>query len=231
MVIQGLQKLTLLDYPGKVACTLFTAGCNFRCPFCHNASLVTHVDRKNDIPEEEVLAFLKKRRGLLDGVCITGGEPLLQPDIEVFIRKIRDLGYLIKLDTNGSNILLLKRLAEEGLLDYVAMDIKNAPDKYGVTIGIEEYDLENILQSVEFLLSGSIPYEFRTTVVREFHKREDFAAIGRWIRGAEKYYLQSFQDSGDLIAPGLRGYTKEIMEQALEIVRKNVPNAELRGVE
>ncbi|WP_270394890.1 anaerobic ribonucleoside-triphosphate reductase activating protein [Mediterraneibacter massiliensis] len=231
MVIQGLQKLTLLDYPGKVACTLFTAGCNFRCPFCHNASLVTHVDRKNDIPEEEVLAFLKKRRGLLDGVCITGGEPLLQPDIEVFIRKIRDLGYLIKLDTNGSNILLLKRLAEEGLLDYVAMDIKNAPDKYGVTIGIEEYDLENILQSVEFLLSGSIPYEFRTTVVREFHKREDFAAIGRWIRGAEKYYLQSFQDSGDLIAPGLRGYTKEIMEQALAIVRKNVPNAELRGVE
>ena len=231
MVIQGLQKLTLLDYPGKVACTLFTAGCNFRCPFCHNASLVTHVDRKNDIPEEEVLAFFKKRRGLLDGVCITGGEPLLQPDIEVFIRKIRDLGYLIKLDTNGSNVLLLKHLAEEGLLDYVAMDIKNAPDKYGVTIGIEEYDLENILQSVDFLLSGSIPYEFRTTVVREFHKREDFAAIGRWIRGAEKYYLQSFQDSGDLISPGLRGYTKEIMEQALAIVRKNVPNAELRGIE
>ncbi|RGT71797.1 anaerobic ribonucleoside-triphosphate reductase activating protein [Ruminococcus sp. AF18-22] len=231
MVIQGLQKLTLLDYPGKVACTLFTAGCNFRCPFCHNASLVTHVDRKNDIPEEEALAFLKKRQGLLDGVCITGGEPLLQPDIEVFIRKIRDLGYLIKLDTNGSNVLLLKHLIEEGLLDYVAMDIKNAPDKYGVTIGIEEYDLENILQSVDFLLSGSIPYEFRTTVVREFHKREDFAAIGRWIRGAEKYYLQSFQDSGDLIAPGLRGYTKEIMEQALAIVRKNVPNAELRGVE
>ena len=231
MVIQGLQKLTLLDYPGKVACTLFTAGCNFRCPFCHNASLVTHVDRKNDIPEEEALAFLKKRQGLLDGVCITGGEPLLQPDIEVFIRKIRDLGYLIKLDTTGSNVLLLKHLIEEGLLDYVAMDIKNAPDKYGVTIGIEEYDLENILQSVDFLLSGSIPYEFRTTVVREFHKREDFAAIGRWIRGAEKYYLQSFQDSGDLIAPGLRGYTKEIMEQALAIVRKNVPNAELRGVE
>lgn len=231
MVIQGLQKLTLLDYPGKVACTLFTAGCNFRCPFCHNASLVTHIDRKNDIPEEEALAFLKKRQGLLDGVCITGGEPLLQPDIEVFIRKIRDLGYLIKLDTNGSNALLLKHLAEEGLLDYVAMDIKNAPDKYGVTIGIEEYDLENILQSVDFLLSGSIPYEFRTTVVREFHKREDFAAIGRWIRGAEKYYLQSFQDSGDLISPGLRGYTKEIMEQALAIVRKNVPNAELRGIE
>lgn len=231
MVIQGLQKLTLLDYPGKVACTLFTADCNFRCPFCHNASLVTHIDRKNDIPEEEALAFLKKRQGLLDGVCITGGEPLLQPDIEVFIRKIRDLGYLIKLDTNGSNALLLKHLAEEGLLDYVAMDIKNAPDKYGVTIGIEEYDLENILQSVDFLLSGSIPYEFRTTVVREFHKREDFAAIGRWIRGAEKYYLQSFQDSGDLISPGLRGYTKEIMEQALAIVRKNVPNAELRGIE
>ena len=231
MGIQGIQKLTLLDFPGKVACTLFTAGCNFRCPCCHNASLVTHVDGKRDIPEEEILAFLNKRRGVLDGVCITGGEPLLWTDIEACIRKIRELGYLVKLDTNGSNVSLLKHLVEEGLLDYVAMDIKNAPDKYGLTIGIEGYHLENILQSVDFLLTGTVPYEFRTTVVREFHKREDFAAIGRWIKGAEKYYLQGFQDSGDLIAPGLRGYTKEIMEQALAIVRKNVPNAELRGIE
>ncbi|PWJ47435.1 anaerobic ribonucleoside-triphosphate reductase activating protein [Faecalicatena contorta] len=231
MNIQGLQKLTLLDYPEKVACTIFTAGCNFRCPFCHNASLVTHVDPHNEMQKEEVLGFLRKRQGILDGVCISGGEPLLQPDIEEFLVEVKNIGYAIKLDTNGSNAVLLRRMVEQGLVDYVAMDIKNAPEKYGETIGIKEYHLENILQSADFLLSGAVPYEFRTTVVRELHKREDFAAIGRWIRGAEKYYLQGFVDSGDLIQPGLRGYTKDIMEQALEIVRRNVPNAELRGVE
>lgn len=231
MNIQGLQKLTLLDYPEKVACTIFTAGCNFRCPFCHNASLVTHVDPHNEIQKEEVLGFLRKRQGILDGMCISGGEPLLQPDIEEFLVEVKNIGYAIKLDTNGSNAVLLRRLVEQGLVDYVAMDIKNAPEKYGETIGIKGYHLENILQSVDFLLSGAVPYEFRTTVVRELHKREDFAAIGRWIRGAERYYLQGFVDSGDLIQPGLRGYTKDIMEQALQIVRRNVPNAELRGVE
>ncbi|MBA4700685.1 MAG: anaerobic ribonucleoside-triphosphate reductase activating protein [Ruminococcus sp.] len=231
MNIQGLQKLTLLDYPEKVACTIFTAGCNFRCPFCHNASLVTHVDPHNEMQKEEVLGFLRKRQGILDGMCISGGEPLLQPDIEEFLVEVKNIGYAIKLDTNGSNAVLLRRLVEQGLVDYVAMDIKNAPEKYGETIGIKGYHLENILQSVDFLLSGAVPYEFRTTVVRELHKREDFAAIGRWIRRAERYYLQGFVDSGDLIQPGLRGYTKDIMEQALEIVRRNVPNAELRGVE
>lgn len=231
MNIQGLQKLTLLDYPEKVACTIFTAGCNFRCPFCHNASLVTHVDPYHDMPEEEVLAFLKKRQGILDGVCITGGEPLLHTDLAGFLEKVKALGYSVKLDTNGSNIGRLKLLAEQGLVDYIAMDIKNAPNKYGETIGIQDYNLENILRSVDYLKSGAVPYEFRTTVVREFHKREDFAAIGRWLKGAERYYLQGFVDSGDLIQSGLRAYTKEIMEQALEIIRKNIPNAELRGVE
>ena len=231
MNIQGLQKLTLLDYPEKVACTIFTAGCNFRCPFCHNASLVTHVDTHNDIPVEEVLAFLKKRQGILDGMCVTGGEPLLQPDLAPFLEKVKAMGYSIKLDTNGSNMIRLRQLVEQGLVDYVAMDIKNAPNKYGETIGIDGYNLENILQSVDYLKSGVIPYEFRTTVVREFHKREDFAAIGRWLKGAEKYYLQGFVDSGDLIQNVLRAYTKEIMEQALEIVRRNIPNAELRGIE
>lgn len=231
MKIQGLQKLTLLDYPEKVACTIFTAGCNFRCPFCHNASLVTHVDSCNDIPEEEVLAFLKKRQGILDGVCVTGGEPLLQPDLPEFLGKVKALGYSVKLDTNGSNVTRLRQLVEQGLIDYAAMDIKNAPNKYGETIGIDGYNLENILQSVDYLKSGVVPYEFRTTVVREFHKREDFAAIGRWLRGADRYFLQGFVDSGDLIQDGLRAYTKDIMEQALEIVRRNVPNAELRGIE
>ena len=180
---------------------------------------------------EDILAFLRKRRGVLDGVCVTGGEPLLQPDIMDFIKQVKELGYSVKLDTNGSIITRLRQLVEQELVDYVAMDIKNAPNKYGETIGIEGYNLENILQSVDYLKSGAVPYEFRTTVVREFHKREDFAAIGRWLKGAERYYLQGFVDSGDLIRDGLRAYNKDIMEQALEIVKRNVPNAKLRGVE
>lgn len=231
MNIQGLQKLTLLDYPGKVACTIFFAGCNFRCPFCHNAALVTHIDPEENIPREEVLAFLRKRAGILDGVCITGGEPLLAPDLEAFIRAIKALGYEVKLDTNGSNAEKLKHLVKAGIIDYVAMDIKNSPEKYGMTIGIEGYEMSNVMQSAAFLMEGHVPYEFRTTVVREFHKREDFEAIGQWLEGADRYYLQSFVDSGDLIQPGLRGYTKEIMEQALGIVRQYIPAADLRGME
>lgn len=231
MHIQGLQKLTLLDYPGKVACTIFTAGCNFCCPFCHNASLVTHIDTENDIPVEEVLAFLKKRQGFLEGVCVSGGEPLLQPDIEAFIKKIKALGYEVKLDTNGSNVELLKKLAEQKLIDYVAMDIKNTPEKYGETIGIADYQLDLVMQSVEFLKSDVVEYEFRTTVVRQFHKREDFAKIGQWLKGAKRYYLQSFVDSGDVIAPGMSAYTKEILTQALESVKEYIPDAELRGVD
>ena len=231
MNIQGLQKLTLLDYPEKVACTIFTAGCNFRCPFCHNASLVSHIDMGRNLPMEQVLSFLKKRLGVLDGICISGGEPLLQPDLEKFISQVKEMGYFVKLDTNGSNFRLLRHLVEARLLDYVAMDIKNAPGKYGITIGIAEYNMEEVFRSVDFLLSGIVSYEFRTTVVSEFHKREDFASIGRWIKGAGRYYLQNFQDSGDLIRPGLRAYTKDILIQALEVVRRNVPNAELRGME
>ncbi len=231
MDIQGLQKVTLLDFPGRVACTVFLAGCNFRCPFCHNASLVTHVDPGRNIPEEEVLSFLKKRRGILDGVCITGGEPLLAAGLDSFIRKIKDMGYEVKLDTNGSNTERLKTLAGSGKIDYVAMDIKNAPGNYAATTGIDGYDMSNIFKSVEYLMSGTVPFEFRTTVVREFHKREDFEEIGRWLKGAPRYYLQGFVDSGDMIQPGLRAYTKDIMEQALKIVRKYVPQAELRGID
>lgn len=230
MRIQGLQKVTLLDFPERVACTVFLAGCNFRCPFCHNASLVTHIEPENDIAEEEVLAFLEKRSGVLDGVCITGGEPLMSPGLEKFMEKIKKLGYDIKLDTNGSNVNRLRYLIGEGLADYVAMDIKNCPEKYGMTIGIDDYDTENVKASAAFLMEGNVEYEFRTTVVREFHKRDDFEKIGRWLAGARKYYLQTFVDSGDLIATGLRPYTKEIMEQALEIVRMHIPAAELRGI-
>ena len=231
MNIQGLQKVTLLDYPEKVACTVFTAGCNFRCPFCHNASLVTHIDAENTIPMEEIMAFLKKRQGILDGICVTGGEPLLQPDLEEFLVNVKELGYQVKLDTNGSNVEKLRNLTEKKLVDYVAMDIKNSQEKYGQTIGIENYDMKHINDSVDFLLEGTVAYEFRTTVVREFHNREDFADIGRWIQGAKKYFIQSFVDSGDVISMGLHSYSKDILTQALEVVRQYVPEAQLRGVD
>ena len=231
MIIQGLQKLTLLDYPGQVACTIFTAGCNFRCPFCHNASLVIDTHKNRNISEEEIFSFLKKRQGILDGVCVTGGEPLIQPGIEEFLAKIKKMGYMVKLDTNGSFPDKLKKIVEAGLVDYVAMDIKNSPESYGKTVGIENYDIKNVMSSIEYLMSGVVPYEFRTTVVRQFHQRADFESIAQWIKGADRYYLQQFVDSGDLIQQGLTGYNKDIMEQALEIVKTGIPNAELRGVE
>ena len=229
MVIQGLQKLTLLDYPGQVACTVFTAGCNFRCPFCHNASLVIDTYHNENIPEGEVFAFLKKRQGILDGVCVSGGEPLIQHGIIKFLERIKELGYAVKLDTNGSFPDKLERAVEEGLVDYVAMDIKNSRENYGRTVGIVDYDIQNIQKSVNFLLSDRVPYEFRTTVVQEFHQRSDFESIAEWIRGAQRYYLQQFVDSGDLIRGGLHGYNRDIMEQALAIVKKSVMLAEIRG--
>lgn len=230
MIIQGLQKLTLLDYPGKVACTVFTAGCNYRCPFCHNASLVVNTGENEIIPEEEVFSFLLKRQGVLDGVCVSGGEPLIQHDIEDFLKKVKELGYEVKLDTNGSYPDKLKNLVDKKLVDYVAMDIKNSQEKYGKTIGIEDYDIREVHRSVMYLLSGAVPYEFRTTVVRELHQKSDFVSIGRWIKGAEHYYLQQFVDSGNLIQEGLHGYDEKIMNQALEIVKKTVQSAELRGL-
>jgi pyruvate formate lyase activating enzyme len=230
LLIKGFQKLTLLDYPGKTACTVFTGGCNYRCPFCHNAGLVTKLDTEI-ISESEVLSHLKKRQGILDGVAISGGEPLLQGDIEEFLQKIKELGYSIKLDTNGSFPDKLKSIIDKGLCDYVAMDIKNSPESYGKTIGIEGYDIKNVKSSIEYLMSGVVSYEFRTTVVRQFHQKSDFESISQWIKGADRYFLQQFVDSGDLIQQGLTGYNKDIMEQALEIVKTTIPNAELRGVE
>lgn len=230
MRIQGLQKLTLLDYPEKAACTIFTAGCNFRCPFCHNAYLVTQTGEHEDIEKKEIMAFLKKRKGLLDGVCISGGEPLLQMDLEAFLKEIKELGYLIKLDTNGSFPERLEHLIDQGLLDYVAMDLKNSREHYARTIGVRKFRIEAIEDSVDILMKGKIPYEFRTTVIREFHQRSDFEQMGRWIEGAEKYFLQQFEDSGNLIGTGLHSYDRPILEQALDTVKKYVPNAELRGI-
>ena len=230
MIVQGLQKLTLLDYPGKVACTVFTAGCNFRCPFCHNAPLVIDTHRNPEISLKEIYLFLQKRKAILDGVCLAGGEPLIQHGIEIFLERLKEMGYAVKLDTNGSFPDKLEKIVKEGLVDYVAMDIKNSRKNYGRTIGIEGYDTEKVERSVRYLLSGPVEYEFRTTVVQEFHQRSDFEEIGNWIRGARRYYLQQFEDSGELIRPGLHAYNENIMHQALDVVRKYVPSAELRGI-
>lgn len=230
MRIQGLQKLTLLDFPERVACTVFFSGCNFRCPFCHNASLVVDIPLEGEISEEEFFSFLKKRQSILDGVCITGGEPLLQPDIEAFIRKIKGLGYAVKLDTNGSFPDKLKRLVEEGLVDYVAMDIKNCPDTYAITAGVEALDIESIKKSVAYLKERHVPYEFRTTVVKNYHDKESFEKIGQWVQGAERYFLQNFVDSGDLINVKVQGCSEEEMKEYLKVVQQYVSGAKLRGI-
>ena len=230
MVINGLMKMTLLDFPGRVACTVFTAGCNMRCPFCHNAALVTEIDPGDRIEVSDIIAFLKKRAGLLDGVAITGGEPLLHPDVGDFIREVRSLGYAVKLDTNGSFPDRLEALVRDGLIDYVAMDVKNSPELYARTVGVDGFDLAPVERSKEFLLSGAVDYEFRTTVVAQFHTVESVAAAAKWIAGAKRYFLQQFTDSGNLIAEGLSAAPKDVMEAMRDAARKFVPETALRGL-
>ncbi|MBR2582050.1 MAG: anaerobic ribonucleoside-triphosphate reductase activating protein [Oscillospiraceae bacterium] len=231
MQIAGLQKLTLLDYPGHVACTVFTPGCNFRCPFCHNAPLVLPERLGCDTTEDEVLAFLRKRMGVLDGVAITGGEPLLHRDIGAFLEKVRALGFRVKLDTNGSFPDRLIELVRAGLVDRVAMDVKNAPALYGRTVGIENFELGEVERSKDFLLSGEVEYEFRTTVVRGLHTRESLIEAAKWIEGAKEYYLQQFKDSGDVIAiTGLGAFDEKEMHELAEAVRPIIPAVEVRGV-
>jgi len=230
MNIGGVQRLSLLDYPDKTCCTIFTVGCNYRCPFCHNASIVENKLSEKGVLQKEVMDFLKRRLGILDGVCITGGEPLLQDQLENFIREIKALGFLVKLDTNGSLPKKLKQLIETGLVDYVAMDIKNSPDSYGQTIGINNYNLDLIKESVDLLLSNIVPYEFRTTVVRQLHTSKDMLAIAQWLKGAEHYYLQNFVDSGDILEGGLSGFSREEMQAFQELIRPKIPSVELRGI-
>lgn len=226
MLISGLQKLTLLDYPGKTAAIIFTYGCNFRCPFCHNALLVTE-KMQDVISEEEVLAFLEKRRGLLDAVCITGGEPTLQKDLKAFIVKVRALGYAVKLDTNGTNPVLLDELLTEGLLDYVAMDIKNAPDKYSLTAGTD-VDFNNILKSIELIKTKAPDYEFRTTVTRELHTEGDILSAAELAGKGSKYFLQQFKDSGSLISDGHTGWDVNELHKVKERLLSLSFNASLR---
>lgn len=231
MTIKGLQKTTLLDYPEKLACTIFTAGCNFRCPFCHNASLVLRAGEVDEIPEKDLLSYLEKRGGLLDGVCITGGEPLLNPDIEELIVKIRSYGLLVKLDTNGAFPDRLESLLDKGLIDYVAMDVKNSDGKYGETVGLgESFDISVIDRSIDIIMKKAPDYEFRTTVVRELHDLEDLLSIAKKLKDAKKYFLQKYVDSGDVLACGYSAYEDAEMLSLYDAVREVLPVTILRGV-
>ena len=230
MKIHGLQKMTLLDFPGKVACTVFLGGCDMRCPFCHNAELIDG-SAPAVMEEAELLAFLKKRRGLLEGVAVTGGEPLLRPDIFGLAEKIRDLGYPLKLDTNGTHPERLRQMIDRGLAAYVAMDIKNSPDRYARTAGLEEIDLGPVRESVSLLMEGKADYEFRTTTVAELHDADSFREIGKWIRGAKRYYLQKFTDRDTVPFGGFHAPSDDEMRYFAEIVKEDVPSAALRGVD
>lgn len=230
MKICGLQKTTLLDFPGHVAATIFTGGCNFRCPFCHNSDLLGN-DAEVTYTEDEIFKFLKKRSGILEGVAITGGEPTLQSDLRSFILRIRELGYKIKLDTNGSRSEVLRTLCEDGLIDYVAMDIKTCKERYPVVAGIPSLQIDEIEKSVEFLKQGTVPYEFRTTVVKELHNTEDFLQIGKWLSGCSNYYLQNFVDSDNVMFSGFSSCSKEELLTFQDIVKPYVPHVELRGVD
>ena len=229
MKIHGLQKMTLLDFPGRVACTVFLGGCDMRCPFCHNAELIDG-SAEAIMDETELLAFLEKRKGLLDGVAFTGGEPTLRKDLPDLFRRIKAMGYPIKLDTNGLHPDRLKALLDEGLVDYVAMDIKNCPEKYAVTAGLETVDLDKIQQSIDLLKKWTVDYEFRTTVVDELHEAEDFEKIGAWIAGARAYYLQAFTDRDTVVFENLHAPSREKMEAYAYTFRKFVPNTALRGI-
>lgn len=226
MKLAGLQKTTLLDFPGKVACTVFLSGCNFRCPFCQNAEILD--GSISDISKEEFFAFLNKRRGLLDGVCVSGGEPLIHADIGEFLRKIKELGFAVKVDTNGAFPDRLKALCGEGLVDYVAMDIKNSPERYAKTAGAE-IDIGKIKESAAFLMSGAVGYEFRTTVVKQLHRAEDMLKIGQWLKGAQAYFLQNFRDSDTVLKRGLSPLSDEELEAFKRLLRPFIPAVRIRG--
>lgn len=229
MKILGLEKMSLVDYDGKVAATLFTGGCNFKCPFCHNSPLVLDFNNLPSYTEDEVFSYLKKRQGILDGVCVSGGEPTLQKDLPEFIEKIKDLGYSVKLDTNGTNPDLIKLLNENGLVDYFAMDIKNDREHYAAICGFDKFDTIKVEKSVDYFLSGNADYEFRTTLIDEYHKAENITAIGEWLKGAKKYFLQKFKDTGSCIEGGLNAVSDKDVIKYLEILSKTVPNVKTRS--
>lgn len=230
MKICGLQKTTLLDFPGHVAATVFTGGCNFRCPFCQNSEIIPF-NTEADYTDDEVLSFLKKRTGILEGICITGGEPTLQPDLEDFIRQVKNMGFLVKLDTNGYQTAVLKRLAEGGLLDYVAMDIKAGPQNYAAVAGLPAIDMGPVNESISFLLSGTVPFEFRTTVVKGLHTDADFQAIGPWIKGCSQYFLQNFKDSEYVLQSGFTGFSLSELQKFADMVKPFAGSVSIRGID
>ena len=230
MRILGLQKLSLVDFPGKVAATVFTGGCNLRCPFCHNASLVLPGRGTSALDAGGVLDFLASRRGLLDGVVLSGGEPLLQPDAADFLAEVKAMGFAVKLDTNGCHSDALAGILDRRLADYVAMDIKNSLEKYPWTVGVPGFDTAPVERSARLLMEGPADYEFRTTLVRPFHEVGDMETIGRWLRGARRYYLQAFVDSGDLVGGGCAPFTPEEMEGFLQAARPFFQSVALRGL-
>ena len=231
MKIHGFQKTTLLDYPEHVAATIFLGGCNFRCPFCQNGQLVLDPASQPVIPEEEVFAYLEKRHGILEGVCITGGEPTLQEELAGFIYRLKDMGYLVKLDTNGYRPEVLKALLQKGLLDYVAMDIKASPERYSVAAGLEALDMKRIRESIRLLKESGIPHEFRTTVVKGIHRKEEFEEIGRLLQGCPAYYLQGFRESESMIGEGYEAFSIEEMKEMAALAEKYMDRVALRGVE
>lgn len=225
MKISGLQKVSLVDYNEHICATIFTSGCNFSCPFCHNAGLVK--GSEPEIPKEEILEYLNKRKKVLDSVCISGGEPTLHKDLPEFISEIKSMGYLIKLDTNGTNLDMLKYLVENKLIDYIAMDIKNSYNKYNVTIGRDNnFTLKS---AIDYIMNCGIEYEFRTTLVHEFHTENDIIEIGKMIKNAKRYYLQKFIDSGNCLSSGLSAIDLNTATHFLDILKKNIPNTQLRG--
>jgi pyruvate formate lyase activating enzyme len=233
-MICGLQKMTLLDFPGKIACTVFLGGCNFRCPFCHNSELFMGKPEKL-MEDEEFFAFLKSRRGLLDGVCVSGGEPTLYKTLPDFLAKIKEMGFLVKLDTNGYRPEVLKALVQQGLVDYVAMDVKNSPAMYAQTVGLEKMELSSIEESLRFLIGGELPYELRTTLVRQLHDTASIQDMGAWLVSlipgdqAKKWFLQPFVDRDSVLFAGLNRPEDERMEKFVERLRPFAKVIAVRG--
>lgn len=228
MYFSGIDKFSLVDFDEKISCTLFLHDCNFRCPFCHNSALVTK-EAGIKIPEEDILTYLKSRRGVIDAVVITGGEPTLHKELPEFIRNVKEMGYLVKLDTNGTNPDMLIDLVNSNLLDYVAVDIKNSKEKYPLTIGLKAFDLSKVIKTVDFLLENHVDYEFRTTLIEEFHTKEEMVQIGKWIKGAKHYRLQRFIDNENCIKHGLHEVKKEDALSFKDILLKYINDVELRS--
>ena len=233
-MIAGLQKMTLLDFPGRVACTVFLQGCNFRCPFCHNTDLLPP-EGQAFMTEDALIAFLQKRTGLLDGVCITGGEPTLYQDLPELLRRIKELGYAIKLDTNGFKPDVLQALVEENLIDYVAVDAKNAPARYGQTVGVPGFKLDKIEQTIRYLMEDHVAYELRTTVVEPLHDEASILEMGKWLssltpgKKPAKLFLQSFVDRDTVAFGGLCSASADTMAYYVKLLEPYVGEVSLRG--